>query len=143
MREKRCTLMDDERRAEAVVEYNKNPVGSPLAAINSTDRQYYVPYLRAQSPEAPTGDVKSIDLYPFGSKDANDITVSCSSLNGYWNERLHLRRRDGQWHQALSVLGPTVAQFQHPFVYYDPDFPEGKMISEKDWKPISNEGKKR
>ena len=40
--------------------------------------------------------------YPFGAKDANGLTIAFSSLNGYWNERLHLRRIDGKWHQASS-----------------------------------------
>jgi hypothetical protein len=71
--------------------------------------------------------------YPFSTKDENNLTIAFSSLNGYWNERLHLRRINGKWHQALSVMGPTVKQSSHPFIYSDPDYPEGRALAEKDW----------
>lgn len=133
LRETHCTLMDDGRRLQAVQEYNKHPDGNWINAINSTDRTYYIPYLRPQSTEAPTGDVEMLDLIPMGPNDSDDVTVACSSFNGYWNERLHLRRVNGQWHQALSVMGPTVKQALRPFIFFDPDYPEGKAIAEKDW----------
>jgi len=133
LRETHCTLMDDERRLQAVLEYNKLPSGNWMDAITSADTPYYIPYLHPQSKEAPTGEVKVLGWYPFGAKDANDMTVGCSSLNGFWTERLHLRKINGKWHQSLSILGPTLAQSLHPFVYSNSDFPEGKAIAEKDW----------
>jgi len=143
LRETHCTLMDDERRVQAMLEYNKHPDGNWVAAINSVDTPYYIHYLRPQSPEAPRGDVETIGLYPFGAKDANDLTVVCSSSNGYWNERLHLRRINGQWHQSLSVMGPTVKQSLHPFIYFDSDFPAGKAIAEKDWPHVKQPPKQQ
>lgn len=76
-----------------------------------------------------------LGMYPFGSKDTNDLSIAFSSLNGYWNERLHLRKVNGKWHQSLSVMGPTVKQALHPFVWFDADYPEGKALAEKDWQP--------
>ena len=133
LREVHATMIDDERRVQAMQEFNKHPEGSFIAAIQAGDTYFRVPYLRPQSPEGPSGDVEMLGSYPFGSKDANDITIAFSSLNGYWNERLHLRRINGKWHQALSVMGPTVKQSLHPFIYFDPDYPEGKALAEKDW----------
>lgn len=136
LRDIRVTLMDDERRLQAMQEYNKHPDGNWIAAIQSSDTYYQVPYLRPQSPEGPSGDVELLGSYPFGSKDAKDLTVAFSSFNGYWNERLHLRRVDGRWHQALSVIGPTVKQNLKPFIYSDSDYPEGRAIAERDWARI-------
>src|SRR5215472_8818397 len=133
LRETHCTLMDDTRRNQVVAEYNQHPNGNVLAALTSADIPYYVPYLRPQSPEAPTGEVTMLGTYPFPSKDADDLTFSCASLNGYWTERIHLRKMNGQWHQSLSLLGPTVKQWSHPFIYFDPDYPDGKLLAEKDW----------
>jgi hypothetical protein len=128
--------MDEERRMQGMLEYNRHPEGDWIKAIQSGDTYYRVPYLRPQSPEGPSGDVEILGSYPFSSKDANDLTVAFSSLNGYWNERLHLRRIEGKWHQALSIMGPTVKQALHPFIYFDPDYPEGKALAEKDWRPV-------
>ncbi len=133
LREIHVTMMDDERRIHAMQEYNKHPDGNWIQEIQAADTYFRVPYLRPQSPEGPSGDVQVLGAYPFGSKDANDISIAFSSLNGYWNERLHLRRINGKWHQALSLMGPTTKQAVHPFIYSDPDYPEGKAIAEKDW----------
>ncbi len=133
LREIHVTMMDDERRIHAMQEYNKHPDGNWIQEIQAADTYFRVPYLRPQSPEGPSGDVQVLGAYPFGSKDANDISIAFSSLNGYWNERLHLRRINGKWHQALSLMGPTAKQALHPFIYSDPDYPEGKAIAEKDW----------
>jgi len=84
-----------------------------------------------------------LGMYPFGSKDTNDLSVAFSSFNGYWNERLHLRKVNGKWHQALSVMGPTVKQALHPFVWFDADYPEGKALAEKDWKPAGPRSRHR
>jgi hypothetical protein len=133
LRDIHVTLMDDERRLQAMQEYNKNPVGNWIEVINAADTLYVIPYLRPQSPQAPSGDVELLGNYAYGSKDANDLDIAFSSLNGSWNERLHLRRINGQWRQALSVMGPTAQQVQKPFIFYDSDFPEGKALAEKDW----------
>ncbi len=136
LREIQITMMDDERRLQAMQEFNKHPEGNWIAAIQAGDTYFRVPYLRPQSPEAPSGDVEMLGGYPFSSRDANDLTIAFSSLNGYWNERLHLRRINAKWHQALSLLGPTAKQALHPFIYSDPDFPEGKALAEKDWSRV-------
>jgi len=33
-------------------------------------------------------------------------------------------------------MGPTIKQATHPFTYFDADYPEGKALAEKDWRPI-------
>jgi len=137
LREVRITMVDEERRLQAMQEFNKHPEGNWIAAIQAGDTYFQVPYLRPQSPEGPSGDVQMLGSYPFGAKDSNDFTIAFSSFNGYWNERLHLRRIDGKWHQSLSVMGPTAKQVLHPFIYSDPDYPEGKVLAEKDWVPIA------
>ena len=143
LREVNVTLMDDERRVQGMLEYNKHPEGDWIKAIQSGDTRFRVPYLRPQSAEGPSGDVEMLGMYPFGSKDTNDLTVAFSSFNGYWNERLHLRKVNGKWHQALSVMGPTVKQALHPFVWFDADYPEGKALAEKDWQPAGAQSRPR
>jgi hypothetical protein len=136
LREIRITMMDEERRVLAMQEYNKHPEGDWIKAIQAGDTSFSVPYLRPQGPEAPTGDVQVLGAYPFGIKDTNDLTIAFSSHNGYWNERLHLRRLNGRWLQAVTVIGPTAKSVQHPFEYYEADFPDGKGIARRDW-PLS------
>jgi hypothetical protein len=141
LREVHATMIDEERRLQAMQEFNKHPEGNWIAAIQVGDTEFRVPYLRPQSAEAPSGDVEMLGGYPFGSKDANDLTIAFSSLNGYWNERLHLRKVNGQWHQALSLMGPTAKQALHPFIYFDSDYPEGKALAEKDWPRVKQKSK--
>ncbi|MFZ0636299.1 MAG: hypothetical protein WA755_05570 [Candidatus Acidiferrales bacterium] len=126
-------MMDDERRLAVMQEYNKHPNGNWIKAINSVDSEYQMPYLRPQSVEAPQGEVDIIGLYPMPQADSKRLTINFSAPNGYWNEVLHLGRVNGNWRQCLSVMGPTAKQAQHPFVYCDSDWPEGKKLAEKDW----------
>lgn len=133
LREVHATLMDDELRLAGMEEYNKHPEGSWLTAIQSGDTEYRCLYLKPQSPEGPSGDVELLGIYPLPKKDSNRLSIAFSSLNGYWNEVLHLGRINGAWHQCLSVMGPTVKQATKPFVYCDADWPEGKALAEKDW----------
>ncbi len=65
--------------------------------------------------------------------DSKQLTMNFSAPNGYWNEVLHLGRVSGIWHQCLSIMGPTIKQAMHPFIYCDSDWPEGKRVAEKDW----------
>lgn len=104
MKQIHATMMDDERRLAAVAEYNKHPDGDWMKAINNTDTHYDVPYLRPQSPEAPNGQVEPIGAYPLTQADSKRLSIGFSSLNGYWNETLHLGRINGKWHQCLSVM---------------------------------------
>ena len=126
-------MMDDARRRDAANEYNKHPDGDMIKAINSADMTYQYPYLRPQSPEAPSGDVQTLGAYPVPRGDSMRLSILFSGLNGYWNETLHLGLVNGQWHQCLSVLGPTVKQSLDPFIWCDSDWPEGKALAEKDW----------
>jgi hypothetical protein len=126
-------MMDDERRLAAMQEYNKHPNGDWIKAINSADSEYQMPYLRPQSNEAPQGEVDVIGLYPMPQGDSKKLTMNFSAPNGYWNEVLHLGRVNGIWRQCLSVLGPTVKQAKHPFIYCDSDWPEGRKLAEGDW----------
>ena len=129
-------MVDDERRSRIVEEYNKHPDGDWITAVQAGDSNFQVRYLRPQSPDAPSGDVQMLGRYPFGTSDSNDLTLMFSSLNGHWNERLHLRKINGQWHQSLSVIGPATKQWLHPFIYSDSDYPDGKALAEKDWQRI-------
>jgi hypothetical protein len=133
LRDVYAVLMDDERRAAAVQEYNKHPEGDPIKAINASDTHYHYSYLRPQSPEAPNGEVETLGAYEIPHETLKRLTISFSSLNGNWTEILHLGLVDRQWHQCLSVLGPTVKQFTTPFIWCDSDWPEGKRLAEKDW----------
>lgn len=133
LRDAHAIMMDDERRLAAMQEYLKHPNGDWISTINSADTEYRMPYLRPQSAEAPQGEVDIIGLYPMPQSDSKRLTINFSSLNGYWNEILHLGRVNGTWHQCLSVMGPTVKQAKHPFVYCDSDWPQGKELAEKDW----------
>ena len=133
LRGTQAIMIDDERRLAAMQEYNKHPNGDWIKAINSADGEYQMPYLRPQSAEAPQGQVDVIGLYPMPQGDSKKLTINFSAPNGYWNEALHLGRVDGVWHQCLSVLGPTVKQAKHPFIYCDSNWPEGKSLAEKDW----------
>jgi hypothetical protein len=126
-------MMDDERTLAAMQEYNKHPDGDWIKAINSADTEYEMPYLRPQSTEAPQGEVDVIGLYPMPQTDSTKLTIHFSAPNGYWNEVLHLGHVNGTWHQCLSVMGPTAKQAIHPFIYCDADWPEGRVLAEKDW----------
>lgn len=133
LREVHATMMDDELRLAGAAEYNKHPEGNWIKAIQSGDTQYRCLYLKPQSPEGPSGDVELLGIYPLSKREANRLSIAFSSLNGYWNEVLHLGRVNGTWHQCLSVMGPTAKQATKPFVYCDSDWPEGKVLAEKDW----------
>jgi len=126
-------MMDDERRLAAMQEYNKHPNGDWIKVISSGDTEYQMPYLRPQSAEAPQGEVDIIGTYPMPQGDSKKLTMNFAAPNGYWNEVLHLGRVNGIWHQCLSIMGPTVKQAQHPFVYCDSDWPESKKLAEKYW----------
>jgi len=128
-------MMDEDLRLAAMEEYNKHPGGDWMKAIQSGDTRYQYPYLRPQSPEGPSGDVEVLGMYPFPKGDSKRLSIAFSGLNGYWNETLHLGRVNGTWHQCLSVMGPTVKQATNPFVYCDADWPEGKVLAGKDWRP--------
>jgi hypothetical protein len=148
LREIHVMMTDQERSDQALQEYMKQhpgpipPVGNDwIRAVQAGDTYYQVPYLRPQSPQGPTGDVQLLGQYPFETKDTKDITVAFSAPNGYWNERLHLRKVSGKWHQSLSVMGPTVRQALHPFIYFDPDYPEGKALAERDWQPVKRQSR--
>jgi len=136
LRDIHAILIDDERRQAAVQEYNKHPGGDWVKTIQSADITYQYPYFRPQSPEAPSGDVQTIGAYSIPQNTRKRLTVNFSSLNGYWNEVLHLGLVSGQWRQCLSLLGPTVKQFNDPFIWCDSDWPEGKALAEKDWAGI-------
>lgn len=133
LRNGRATMMDDERRLAAMNEYNKHPDGNGLLAIQSSDSYYQFPYLRPQSQEAPSGDVQMLGYYPMTSADSKRLTIAFGATNGYWSEVLHMSRVNGMWHQCLSVMGPTVKQAKHRFIYCDSNWPEGKKLAEKDW----------
>lgn len=133
LRGTQAVMMDDERRLAAMQEYNKQPNGDWIKTINSADIEYQMPYLRPQSSEAPTGQTDVIGLYPMPETDSKKLTINFSAPNGYWNEALHLGRVNGGWHQCLSVIGPTVKQARHPWVYCDSVWPEGKKLAEQDW----------
>ena len=128
-----ATIMDVERRLAAMQEYNRHPNGDWMRAINSADTEYQIPYLRPQSPEAPGGQVDIIGLYPMPNADSKKLTINFAAPNGYWVEVLHLGRVNGVWHQCLSVIGPTVKQNRHPYIYCDSDWPEGKKLAQQDW----------
>src|ERR1019366_5459846 len=123
LREIHATMMDDGRRLAAMEEYNKHPDGDWMKAVESGDTRYQYPYLRPQSSEGPSGDVELLGMYPFPKGDSDRLSIAFSSLNGYWNETLHLGRVNGTWHQCLSVMGPTVKQATNPFIYCDSGWP--------------------
>jgi hypothetical protein len=129
----RATMEDPERKLQAMREDLIHPQADFSKVAQAGDTHYEILYLRPQSAEAPNGDVQLLGTYPFGTKDANDLTIAFSGPNGYWDEVLHLRRFNGTWHQALSVVGPTAQQMQQPFIYVDPDFPQGRALAERDW----------
>jgi hypothetical protein len=133
LRNLHATMMDDEGRLAAMEEYNRNPGGDPILAIQSSDTIFDFPYLRPQSSEAPNGDVEIIRLYPMTKSDSKRLTIAFRADNGDWVEALHMGRINGDWHQCLSVMGPTVRQAKHPFIYCDSDWLEGKALAEKDW----------
>jgi hypothetical protein len=133
LRNGHATMMDDERRLAAMNEYNKHPDGNGILAIQSSDSYYQFPYLRPQSEEAPSGDVTMLGYYAMTSADSKRLTIAFGAPNGYWNEVLHMGRISGTWHQCLSVMGPTVEQAKHPFIYCDSNWPDGKKLAEKDW----------
>jgi hypothetical protein len=137
LREIHMTMVDDERQRRALQQFSGQSQEGFIAATRAGDTYFQFPYLRPQSREAPTGDVEILGSYPFGNSDSDDFTIAFSSTNGFWNERLHLRRINGQWHQALSVMGPTTRQFLHRFTYADSDFPGGKALAEKDWPRVT------
>jgi hypothetical protein len=129
----RAIMIDDERRVAAMQEYNRHPNGDWMKSINSADTEYQFPYLRPQSAEAPQGEVDLIGLYPMPGGNSKRVTINFSAPNGYWNEVLHLARVNGDWHQCLSVMGPTAPQAAHPFIYCDSDWSEGKALAGADW----------
>ena len=54
-------------------------------------------------------------------------TIAFSGPNSFWDERLHLRRVNGTWLQALTVIGPTAKQMR-PFVKFDAGYPDSKGL---------------
>jgi hypothetical protein len=80
--------------------------------------------------------------HPIAEADSKRISIAFSSLNGYWNETLHLGRVNGTWHQCLSIVGPSVKQAKNAFVQCDSDWVEGKALAEKDW-PRINRGSRK
>lgn len=137
LRDVHAVLMDDEQRMAAVQEYNQHPDGDWIKAIDSADVDYRYSYLKPQSPEAPGGEVEPVGAYEVPAGTRKKLTIHFASLNGYWNEVLHLGLVNGQWHQCLSVLGPTVKQSTAPFIWCDSDWPEGRLLAEKDWAGIA------
>jgi hypothetical protein len=133
LRELHATMMDDERRLAAVAEYNKHPKGDWIKAISSSDTEYRCLYLKPQSPEGPSGDVEMLGTYPLPMDDSKRLSIAFRSLNGYWDETLHLGLVNGKWRQCLSIMGPTAKQATNPFIYCDSDWPEGRALAEKDW----------
>ena len=143
LREVSVLMMDDRRRILAMEEYNKHPDADWIRAIQSADTQFRVSYLRPQSPEAPMGDVEILGAYPFFDGASANLSIAFSSLNGYWNERLHLRKINGKWVQALSVVGPTAESVKHPFIYFDPEYRDGKSIAQQDWRVVKPTKRRR
>lgn len=141
LRNAHAILMDDERRIAAMQEYNRHPKGDWIHVIDSADTEYQIPYLRPQSPESPSGEVDIVGLYPVPQANSKRLTINFSAPNGYWNESLHLGRVNGVWHECLSVIGPTIEQNKHPFIYCGTsDWREGENLAQKDWgftKPAS------
>jgi hypothetical protein len=133
VREIHAKMVDNERSRAAMEEYFKHPDGDWIKATQSGVMQYLYAYLRPQSAEAPSGDVELLGMYPFPKGDYERILIGFSSLNGIWDESLHLGRVNGTWHQCLSVFGPTVKQTMNPFIYCDSNWPEGRALAEKDW----------
>lgn len=114
-------------------EYNKHPDGDWIKAIDSGDTGYRCLYLKPQSQEGPSGDVQVLGTYPFTKADSKRLTIAFGSLNGYWDEVLHLGLVNGQWRQCLSVIGPTMKQAKKPFIHCEPEWAEGRALAEKDW----------
>jgi hypothetical protein len=133
LREVHATMMDDERRLAAAAEYNKHPEGDWIKAISSRDTEYRCLYLKPQSPEGPSGDVEMLGTYPLPKGNSQRLSIAFRSLNGYWDETLHLGLVNGQWRQCLSVMGPTAKQASQPFIYCEPEWAEGRALAEKDW----------
>jgi hypothetical protein len=133
LRELHATMMDDERRVAAMTEYNKHPEGDWIKVISSSDTEYRCLYLKPQSPEGPSGDVEMLGTYPLPKGDSKRLTIAFRSLNGYWDETLHLGLVNGQWRQCLSIMGPTAKQAKKPFIYCTPEWPEGRILAERDW----------
>jgi hypothetical protein len=104
LRELPATMMDDERRLAAMTEYNKHPEGDWIKAISSSDTEYRCLYLKPQSPEGPSGDVEMLGTYPLPKGDSKRLSIVFRSLNGYWDETLHLGLVNGKWRQCLSIL---------------------------------------
>jgi hypothetical protein len=135
-------ITDREETKRAMAELNEHPGGDFVKATQAGDTNYQVRYLRPQSPESPSGEVQVLGVYPFRFVDAKDLQISFVSSNGYWNEKLHLRKINRKWYQSFSVMGPTAKQAAHPFIYADAGWPEGRAIAEKDWpilKPRSHQ----
>jgi hypothetical protein len=140
LRDVHAVMTDVERQKAAIQAVNKNPgvdwSKSIEEAIKSGDTRYHFSYLMPQSPEAPSGDVESIGAYDMPQGPRKNLSIHFGSLNGYWNEELHLGLVNGTWHQCLSVMGPTIRQVEHPFIWCDSEWPEGKALAEKDWAGI-------
>ena len=143
LRELHATMMDDERRLAAMAEYNKHPKGDWIKAISSTDTEYRCLYLKPQSPDGPSGDVEMLGTYPLPKGDSKRLSIAFRSLNGYWDETLHLGLVNGQWRQCLSIMGPTAKQATQPFIYCEPEWAEGRALAEKDWASLKPTFKKQ
>lgn len=142
------TITDDTKMKEIMHEANKrlknmspengHPPPLPdfvLQSINAIQVEFRVPYL-------PPDRSQIVGTIPLPENDSNDFTIGFSGGNGYWNERLHLRRINGNWVQALSVIGPTAQSVKHPFEYADQGYPEKKGFARRDWPLVSKKGKK-
>ena len=74
-----------------------------------------------------------LGTYALPKGESKRLSIAFRSLNGYWNETLHLGLVNGKWRQCLSVMGPTAQRAMRPFIYCDSNWPEGKREAEKDW----------
>jgi hypothetical protein len=143
LRELHATMMDDERRLAAMVEYNDHPGNDWIKAISSSETEYRCLYLKPQSPEGPSGDVEMLGTYPLPKGGSKRLSIAFRSPNGYWDETLHLGLVNGQWRQCLSVMGPTAEQAMRPFIHCEPEWAEGRALAEKDWATLKSKVKKQ
>ncbi len=132
------TLTDNGKMKSAIQEVQKQHPNLDsetssliFQAISGTQVHFRVPYL---SPNRR----QPIGTYPFPDKDENDFTIGFAGANGLWNERIHLRRIDGNWLQAISVIGPTPDSVKHPFEEVDKGYPDGQGIGRRDW-PLASD----
>lgn len=103
--------------------FAKNPVPKSQTMdewINALGGKFDIGALAVKSSWVKVAQIK------LGSPSERDFSIFFGARNGFWDEALRLRKKDGKWYEALKVWrGPTGNRKRKPaFENFDKGFPK-------------------